>query len=238
MPEKDGNKFDDDFVPLDNNTQESTRAQFADFNGMYPGKAMTFAFKIENKSSASLSITKLTSNDSNMQGLVGTDDQPQDRFVATTSEEELINVGWAINIYATTLVADTGYTSYVNDPSNEYQREDKFLYEGGITVSDESHRRATYLAGSTTNNVVTLTNPISLFDSSSLDDTKTTYLFFSVMFSDESSTFYKEVASDSGTAEEIDVIPPTGNRYFKKATTGNSNCYGNLTFALNELLLR
>ncbi|MBE6127568.1 MAG: hypothetical protein E7182_06305 [Erysipelotrichaceae bacterium] len=237
VPEKDGNKFDDDFVPLDNNTQESIRTQYADFNGMYPGKAMTFAFKIENKSSAALSITKLTSNDALLEGLKGTDNQHQYRYVANSTPSELINIGWAMDIYVTTLTSDSGYSSFANDPSNNYAAEDKFLY-GSDAVVESKYRKETYLAGTTANNVITLTNQIPLFSSDELDADATTYLFFSVLFSDHDSTYYQEVNGNSGTATDLDVIPTSGDRYFRKTTSGNSNCYSNLTFAINELSLR
>ena len=231
--------FDDDFVGLTKDSDAATLNTYANFNGMYPGKSMTFAFKLENKSSASLAISKITSNDAAMEGLKGTDGEIQNRYhVAADSSTTSINVGWAFDIYVTTLEADSGYSSFVLDPSNEYTAEDFFKY-GGPDVP-EAYQRDTYLAGSTTNNVVTLTSPISLFSSTELDATKTTYLFFSIHFSDDSSTYYREVEGTGGTAPTVDVIPAQGDRFFRKdpSENGSSNCYSNLTFAINELLLR
>ncbi len=226
--------FEDDFIALDQNTPSATRDEYLSFNGMYPGKAMTFAFKLVDRTAASLSITKLTSNDATMQGIKGTDNNPQPRYISNYSPANTsINVGWAMNIYVTTLTVDHGYTSFVNDPSNDYEASDLFRYDE--TSENSAYHRANYLAGNVSSNVVTLSNPIPLFSSSSLSGT--TYVFFSVMFSDESSTYFEEVNGNSGTATPVTEIPTTGTRYFRKSVNGNSNCYSNLKFAINELRL-
>lgn len=228
VPEHEGNDFEDDFVLLDENTSPADLALYTSLSGIAPGKAMTFAFKYENRTSASVEITKLTSNDGVMQNL------SQKCYVANQATTTPVNVGWAINIYTTAITTTSGYADYVNDPSDGYTAEDLFLYDE--LSANSAYHRANYLAGTTSSNIVTLTNPLTVFQSDSLSGD--TYILLSVMFSDESSTYFQEVDGDSGTASPIDIAPESGNRYFRKATTGNSNCYGNLSFAINEIRLK
>lgn len=227
--------FNNDFVAL---TTSSLVNTYTSFEGIYPGKNMIFALSISSASSAEIEIRKIKSNDSNMEGL------SQNRYVAGTSNGTLINIGWAIDIYSTcvsvttsTVPAYANYSSFISDPSSG--NEDQFLYDE--LSNDSAHHRATYLAASsTTNNVITLSNPISIFDENSLDPTKDTFIFYSVTFSNSNTTYFNEVSAateSSGTPTIIDIVPASGSRYFKKATAGNSNCYGGLSFALPELAL-
>ena len=225
VPENEGNDFDDDFIPI---TSDEALAAETDLTGIYPGQNLTFAIRITNIASASLKINKIKSNDSTMEGI------SRDRVVWQNTTKK-INIGWAINIHSTFLTTTTGYSSYVNDPSTGSA--DKFLYDELDGVP--AHSRANYLAASsTTDNVITLSTPIEIFNSSSLNGSGDTYIFYSVVFSNSNTTFFQEMASNSGSADEVDIPPSgAGARYFKKVTTGNSNCYGGLSFALTELEL-
>ena len=230
------NKFDDDFIHLGADDSQATKDHYLSLNGMYPGKAMTFAFKTT-KSSFNVSISKITSNDADREGITYTSSgqsYTQHRYVNGKTNME-VNVGWAMNVYVQVFTADSGYSSFVTNPSNDYTATDLFRYDELSETAD--YHRASYLAGSedTNSHVVTLTNPIPLYSGTSL--TGTNYVIISVLFSDHKSTYFQEVDGTSGTAKPVDTIPTMGDRYFKQSDSGSSNCYSNLTFALNELKL-
>lgn len=225
------NTFENDFIEI---TSAEILAQQTDLSGIYPGQKFTYAVKIENKTSANLKITKIKSNDTSMESI-------SRARVVWQQTSTYINIGWAMNIYSTSVAATTPsyaqYSGFVSNPASG--NEDMFKYDEFDTTQDEDenyiYRRAYYLEGTTSSNVVALKRPISIFSSSSLSGT--TYIFYSVVFSNEDTTYFKEMDGGSGTAEEIDIPKPTGTRYFKKVTYGNSNCYSGLTFALTELKL-
>lgn len=226
--------FDHDFVKLSRDDDAATLNHYLSMNGIYPGRSLTFAFDVQGRSNAKISITKITSNDAVKQGIKGSDKNIQHRYAMKGTTEVEVNVGWAIDIYAMELTSDSVYASFVTDPSNGYtSTDDLFLYDD---MSDDTTKHATaYLAGSEDDNhVITLTNPIELYSSDDLTDVK--YVLISVLYSDAPSTYFKEVESSSGSAPVIDVVPEKGDRYFRKdSDIGTSNCYSNLTFALNEL---
>lgn len=213
--------FSHDFTAI---TSSSILDLETDLSGIYPGKALTFAIEISNPSSVSLSVTKIKSNDSVKQGLA------QRRKVANQSYN--VNVGWAMDVYAQGFTgaagnAATGYSTYLDDPSSG--NTDKFNYSA-------TNNRSVLEAAGDANHVITLGSPLSLFTNGSVSAAYY-YIFYTVLFSNDADTFYQEVASDSGSAAAIEIPPASGPRYFKKATTGNSNCYGSLDFALSELKL-
>ncbi len=219
--------FYDDFTPLVSSSDMATETSLT---GMYPGQAMTFAIKLTNVTSASVDITKVKSNDSVMEGL------SQNRYVSGQGSATAmpVNVGWAMNVFATsfTTKASSNYTTFVGSPSGE----DKFKYDeldntqaGGNYI----YHRAYYLAGATASNVVTLTRPINIFSTSSTSDQL--FIVYSVVFSNNDSTYFNEVDGYAGSPNVINVPPESGNRYFSKNTSGNSNCYASLSFALKEI---
>ena len=190
------------------------------FSNCYPTQAMTFAVVMTGCTIGEyidLDLTKVTSNNINNQ------DGAKHRYISSTSTE--INIGWAIDIYTKCVASpNSNYNDLINQ-TNTLSASDKF----GCTSVNTS----TYLAGSRTDNVITLSSSKSLYHATATATTM--YLFYTVYFSNASTTWYSEV-DGSGNAM---TVPGTGStRYFVSDTsTGNSNCYAGLTFALNELSL-
>ena len=218
----------------DSYTPQSTESFATDFqeitsgsslssvNGLGPGQRMMFAVKVENKKNAVLDIKAFTSNDSSKEGFT------VKRKISGTSggSEKLVNIGWAINIYASYSSDGSGYKTMLTTTSN-----DKFNYS-------ESSGYSTLAAAGDANHVITSTiNLITISDDVTYPYI---YLFYVVEFSDHNSTYYNEVKDNTGSSSQVvDATPLTNTteRYFYKNTSGNSNCYGGLTFALNTLEL-
>ena len=191
------------------------------FTNFYPNKAMTFAVVMTGctvGNTISLNLTKVTSNTINKQNV------SKHRLVRNGAKE--INIGWAIDIYTKCVASpNSSYNDLVNEPDT-LSAGDKFLCSSGNDT--------TYLAASSTAaNVITLSSAISLYNANATATSM--YLFYTVYFTNSSSTWYKEVNS-TGTALLVESTENT--RYFDADTTnGNSNCFAGLTFALNELTL-
>lgn len=211
--------FSNDFTAI----TSSNVGTATSMDGMYPGQRLTFAITksglTASSSPVSLSITKVMSN------TIYKQNASKHRYIHGGTTD--INIGWAMNVYCTVLGSNsanpesslTGYSSFITSPSSD-------LFT--CTSANES----TYLAGSSTNNVITLTNPISLCSGTATHSNM--FILYTVEFSNANTTFYKEVNSSG-----IDItVPSTANtRYFTSSTSGNSNCYAGLNFQLNELSL-
>lgn len=199
----------------------SNISELTNLGELYPTKAATFAIKMTgctNGQPITLNLTKVTSNTINKQN------GSKHRYIRSSSKE--INVGWAIDIYTKCVAtANSNYNDLINSTST-LSAGDKFT----CTSSNDT----TYLAASsTTNNVITLSSPKPLYNSNATATTM--YLFYTIYFSNASSTWYKEV-DGSGNALKEDGTSNT--RYFDIDTSnGNSNCFAGLNFALNELSL-
>ena len=196
-------------------------AEKTTFSNFYPTKAMTFAVAMEGctvGNPISLNLTKVTSNTINKQNA------SKHRLVRSGAKE--INVGWAIDIYTKCVASpNSNYNDLINQTST-LSAGDKFA----CTSANDS----TYLAASSTEgNIITLSSSISLYNQNATATTM--YLFYTVYFTNATSTWYKEVSS-TGTVLSLESTENT--RYFDAdSSNGNSNCFAGLTFALNELTL-
>ncbi len=213
--------FADDFT-LINSSNLSTETNLTDLK---PGDVKTYCIVIsshDTSKNVTLNITKITSNDANMQS-------GKHRYVHGGTVE--INIGWAINIYSTaaTSNASTGYSSFVTSTTGT----DKFTYT--------NNNRSTYLAGTTDGNAINLSTPIPVFDTTVAS--ATVYLYYSVVFDNSNEVLYREVDS---TGDSVLIPGSASTRYFKvynnsdsalEKSRCNSNCYQGLTFALNSLSL-
>ena len=211
--------FSNDFAAV----TSSNAGSVTSMTGMYPGQRLTFAVSkgglTASSTPISLSITKVMSNTINKQS------NTKHRYIRGGTTD--INIGWAMNVYCTVLGSNaanpettlTGYSTFITAPST-----DKFT----CTSANES----TYLAGSATNNVITLDTPIPLHSGTATHSTM--FVLYTVEFSNADTTYYQEV-DGSGT---VLTVPSTADtRYFNSTTSGNSNCYAGLNFQLNELAL-
>lgn len=194
-------------------------------SNLKPGDIKTYCIAItghDTSKNVNLSITKITSNDANMES-------SKHRYVYGGSTE--INIGWAINIYSTVATSSTssGYSSFVTSTSGT----DKFGYT--------NNNRSTLLAGTSDGNAIVLSTPIPIYNSTVAN--ATVYLYYSVVFMNTNDTLYKEVDSSGNSVQ----VPSTDStRRFKlyngsdsalEKSRCNSNCYQGLTFALNTLSL-
>ena len=199
----------------------SNIAEKTTFNKFYPTKAMTFAIKMTSctvGSPITLNLTKVTSNTINKQ------DGTKHRYIRTSSKE--INVGWAVDVYTKCVAtANSNYNDLINSTST---------LSAGDKFTCTSANDTTYLAASsTTNNVITLSTPKSLYNANATATTM--YLFYTVYFTNANTTWYKEV---DGSGNVLKEPSSAATRYFDLDTSnGNSNCFAGLSFALNELSL-
>ena len=211
------NNFTNDFTLIDDSTKLAEETELSNFN---PGDIKTYCLVMNGHDASKnvdLSITQITSNDALKQ-------YSKNRFVYESGGSESstqINVGWAINIYTSydTTNSSLGYSSFVNSRTGR----DRFDYTNGSTILD----------GTTTGNIITLTRPISIFNQSI--SSSTVYLYYSIVFTNDSSIFYREV--DATGKAVLEPNKDENDRYFEQSANGNSNCYELLTFALNTLTL-
>ena len=198
----------------------SNIAELTNLGELYPTKAATFAIAMTGCTVGqpiTMNLTKVTSNTINKQN------GSKHRYIRGGTTE--INIGWAIDIYtACSATADSSYNALINSTST-LSASDKF------TCTSENS--TTYLAGTPSANVITLSSAKSLYNANATATTM--YLFYTVYFSNASSTWYKEV---DGSGNPLKEDGTTDIRYFDVDTSsGNSNCFAGLNFALNELSL-
>ena len=226
--------FSDDFVTLSNSTVSSETN--LETLGFYPGRSFSFCVKVNGLtsgvSSVSFSTTKVISNDAVKQG-----GGLLHRYVQGTDNQE-INVGWAINIHAKIVNSDTvkntDYVDFVGDDpdSEEYlnKYEDKFAFSKSSTGLYDYKK----LEDAGDNNVMDLSLPLV---EPTVAQASSVCIFYRISFSKADSTLYKEV-DESG--DYLIEPPVTGDRLFVNYPGGSkdgytSNCYANLRFALMEL---
>lgn len=209
--------FGSDFEAI---TSSSLLDGVTSFSEFLPGQKLTFALYIEDVQNINLKITKIKSNNANMQ-------ESKHRYICGGSTE--INVCEAIDIYSHYCTSDSmSYTSFITSPSG-----DKFT-----PTSATAETALDY--DSISSNVRTLkaAKQIEVFNitSSTLTTKKNVYVFYTVYFSTDPSILYKEYQETQATNELI--VPGTGSpRYFAQSNSGTNNCYAGLDFALNELAL-
>ena len=227
--------FANDFVEV---TSE-TIAPATTFSNYVPGKNYVYCIKAENASSLNIYISKIISNSATKQGMA------HERV--TYDGAHNVNVGWAIDIFEYEEVANhgsnptSGYTTLVGKLVSDSNYGDRFNF------SETTNRTVLEDAGTgvAPNKVISLASSVGIYDNSisslnyakstaALDSTKDMFVFFSVVYSDHNSTYYREVKGSSDPSDVI-VSPTNRDRYFKKGTDGNSNCYAGLKFALTQI---
>lgn len=219
--------FSSDFTAITNSSDLST---YTTLNAIYPGKIMVFAVTMTSCDTSNyidLKLTKVTSNTIN--------DQDGSKHRYRRSPQTEVNIGWAIDIYSAavaTASVNGSYNTMVNNPGS-LSAQDKFSFAIGTT-------KAASLAGEISSNVITLSTPIELYRSLATATNMT--LFYSVYFSDASTTWFKE--TNAGGSESYYAPQSNATRYFDQYSSGtnndklyNSNCYAGLRFQLNELSL-
>ncbi len=228
--------FANDFVAVTPATMDAQTS----FGSFAPGQIFVYCVKITQASSLSIKISKIISNDRSKQGLT------DPRLTYDGAHE--VNVGWAIDMFeyeeATNhdVVPGTNYLDLVGQLEADSDFPDRFNFS-------ESTNRTVLEAegdGSAPDKVISLSSDIVIYDNSNssynyakstsaLNSAKDLYVFFSIVYSDASTTWYTEVKGASDPTPVI--VARTGDtRYFKYDTTGgNSNCYAGLKFALSQV---
>lgn len=101
---------------------------------------------------------------------------------------------------------------------------------------------ATFSVGSTdkfaysSSNVITSAELVGSTEIGATAASTAMYFFITIKFDDSDTTYYKEY-KEAECTNEVETTPTSGTRYFKKHTSGNSNCYENLTFSMTTLTL-
>ena len=218
-----GKTFNDDFVTL--RTAEDVET-YTTFNEMSPGDLYVFAIGVKAKSNVNLTLNKIISNNAEKQGLTS------NRYRRETNGTTYpINIGYAMDIFVqqytpTNDSYPTGYSSFVTSTLGS----DIFSY----VITNTTDRNTLDASDSSSNHIITLSNPINFYNAQNLTTTNDFYLMWSVYYSTEPSLLYKEVNNTGAIQYEE---PASGDRYFQQDNSGNSNCFGNLTFALSEFSL-
>jgi len=199
--------------------------------GLGPGQSALFCVKLLNKTNPSLKIKSLISNNTTKQNSA-----IAKKIAGSGDPGRLINIGWAIDIYTTHTTTGLGYRSFLTTPTGG----DKFIYSD---QNETLYTGYTLSSGSNAEQTITLPDNHEKTIFSLSDDTEypTLYVFYMVHFSEAEATRYKELEADNPSAQEATCIPATAKttkkRYFVQSDSGNSNCYGGLTFALTKLLI-
>ena len=240
--------FSNDFtaVPGSSITQNNVTL----WNGIFPTQSMVFAVQIDgltaSTSRVTMQINKFISNNTTKESSA-----TFKRYVRNSSSVE-INIGWAIDIYSLSSFSSSAYytnlyeysagsptknflnTSNTNntnaigeDTGTQNTITDLFSYSYASTDTSTSGLNA---AG--TNNELTQT--VTLFNNE-LAASTTMYYFFRVYYSNAASTLYAEKAGDSDSDAIAPVDESSAHRYFAQSSSGTSNCYAGLTFALTDI---
>ena len=97
-------------------------ATVTNLDNMYPGQALTFVVSVESVTSANLKITKVKSNDSTAQPIT----QKRYQYVSDIDKGTEINIGSAINVYAKYYTSNTGYSTFITNPTSIVGVSDQF----------------------------------------------------------------------------------------------------------------
>ena len=178
-----------------------------------PGKKLTYAIYVHVTSGGDISHAQLT-----LEGYSSINYSNRKILNSTHSavdESKFIHVEEAINIYAHVdssssgdFETETSTDMFVYDYANPYQTSSTNLQL--IPSSDTS--------------IASGTNA---------------YVFFTIEFDNSNNTYYQEYEYKNSAYSVLYSTPSSNdnstNRYFHKVTTGNSSCYENLTFTINNM---
>ena len=207
--------FSSDFYLIDSDAKQ-TKALAS--NGLWPGRRLTFCLAVTGlaKTHVKLDLTRFTSE------RAAASESRLARYVYTTTQTSiLVESAWAFNIYADSATTNSNYSRHLNLKAiadGTTALESQFNKTPGNAIAKDSGKTYT-------------TETIPLVNSTAISS-GTSFIFYTLEFSNSSDTFYEEV-NGSGTA--ITVPPDEGSRFFHKNTGGNSNCYEGLSFGINGL---
>ena len=212
-------------------TQISSGSSATSLTGLGPGQKMLFAVQFSDVTSMTFAIKSIVSNNSSKQSLA----LPR-KVAGSGTPGTLINIGWAIDIYTADSTNGTGYTTILGASSG-----DKFNVSADSDANNwavNTTANATGITYNSTTKTITYATPKNIFTKVDATVRATYYVFYMVKFSNSNTTYYQELKTDSVSGEELEF--PNSNasaRYFKKNTSGNSNCYAGLNFAIKEIVV-
>lgn len=171
--------------------------------GLYPGHKLTYAVVVSNPGTSSISIDF---------SITDFDSDPGNAYIDETEDDPIL-LSYAIDIHC-------DYCSYtaVNTHMANYMAND---YIPALTHSsqyDANGAKDMFNVNAANPGQVDLLSNVSL-------GTEGMVIFFTVIFSDASSTYYSFVETSNS------------KNYYEKTTSGDSNCYMSLTFQLKEMLV-
>ena len=190
--------FNDSGVPVDNNDDPLDDADNPTMiDQLWPAHQLTYAIVISSGDASSFVLDSWG--------------EVTDENVKTTTDNHLVSLSWAINIYGGTQFV-TSTNSVTDDISTGFASYAAGTLTDKFTYSESSPAPAQHTA-------------IDILPSiGTAQQSQRTILFFSIEFSDDSNTYY---ALDNVT---------NGVSYYTKNTSGNSNCYEKLS--LTDLVFK
>ena len=177
---------------------------------MYPGQKATYCIVV-GSSGRKISGGSLTLGSDTSYSIAKPEDSPESK-----------------HFYVYTGGSESSPTTPVNKDSVLFR--DAIFLKGGVTTSASTE----YNDDVTTDSDYSPTNGMELC-SISFVDVETLYFYFTVLFSDDPTTYYQEYVTSPSIKPTYEKRPNSGDRYFYKTENGNSNCYEGWTFTLTKL---
>ena len=240
--------FNNDFTAVPSSSIEN---EITLWNGIYPTQSMVFAVVIENldtsvssANTVTMQINKFISNNTTKET-----NASHKRYVRQSNYVE-INIGWAIDIYSLSSSSSNAYYQNIYEysnglPTKNFLNTSNSNSNGSSTGSNKTitdHFNYFYSSdderdtglNDTGNENKELTQTVTIFDNETAI-ASTMYYFFRVYYSNADIILFAEKDGDT----DDDIIAPVDesseDRYFAQSSSGTSNCYAGLTFALTDI---
>ena len=190
--------FAQNFTAVSGNNEYQTSSA-----GLYPGRKLTYAVVVGNPGSSAVSIGF---------SITDFDSDSGDSYIAETEDEPIL-LSYAIDIHCDYCSYTAVNTHMANYMANDY-------------IPALSH--TSQYVSSTAKDLFDVDSEdpgqIDLLSGASCG-TEGMVIFFTVIFSDDPSTYYSFVETDED------------KNYYEKTTSGDSNCYMSLGFQLKEMVV-
>ena len=197
----------------------TTTTAYTSVSNLWPGYKMSFCVKVTTDKAFKLTLA----NSAVTKGVLSSSTGYRYLYTTSTTTDD-IDLARAIHIYADI------------STSNEKATFDNFI-SGKDTESADLTNKYEYSKISA--GTISLSTGLStLIDQESALESTTYYIYYTVEFSNDSTTYYREVDKDGVTQYVPKADSTSVKRYFiYDPTNGNSNCYAGLSFSISELVL-
>lgn len=197
---------------------DSNKTSLTNTSDLFPGESALFAIELTGLSASTYSLD-LSLKSASSQTVASKTSNAKHRYArsAIGDSDVEVNIAWAMDVVA------CGSNSADYYHSSPVFGSDSFEY--GFSHSAKGTSVSSYIDGGK-----------SMYSNGSASPSSGNfYIFYKLVFSNESSTWYTEKESNYSTSPEYPLVSRNTRYFLLDTDNGNSNCFAGLSFQMTEL---